>query len=98
EKPIVQAETPKEKPAPPAPSKPSGSYKPTPVPTTKPTPPPPAPEPKAATRSHVMAKGDTLFSLARKYGVTVQAIQDANGIKDPTKIQTNSRLIIPASK
>jgi len=41
-------------------------------------------------------RGDTLFEIAQTYGVTVQAIQDANGIEDPDVITTGQRLVIPS--
>jgi len=33
----------------------------------------------AATRKHTVAPGETLYGIAKKYGVTVESIQDANG-------------------
>ena len=59
--------------------------------------PAPKPEPKTTgTRSHTMAKGDTLYGLARKYGVSVSAIQTANNITKPESIRDGAKLIIPA--
>lgn len=59
--------------------------------------PAPKPEPKTnSTRSHTMAKGDTLYGLARKYGVSVSAIQKANNITKPESIRDGAKLIIPA--
>jgi LysM repeat protein len=43
-----------------------------------------------------MAKGDTLYGLARKYGVSVSAIQKANKITKPEAIRDGAKLIIPA--
>jgi LysM repeat protein len=48
--------------------------------------------------SHIMAKGDTLYSLARKYGVSVTAIQNANNIKNPNAIREGTKLVIPAKR
>ena len=45
---------------------------------------------------HVVAPGETLSSIALLYGVTVQAIQDANKIADPSRIKAGQQLIIPA--
>ncbi len=45
-------------------------------------------------RTHRVGEGDTLFSLARHYGVTVEAIQQANGLTD-TDILVGALLIIP---
>jgi len=48
------------------------------------------------TRTHTVAKGQTLSSIAAKYGVSVAAIADANGIENPNMIRTGQRLTIPA--
>jgi murein DD-endopeptidase MepM/ murein hydrolase activator NlpD len=39
--------------------------------------------------------GETLFSISRRYGLTVDAVSRANGIADPRKIFAGQRLIIP---
>ena len=44
---------------------------------------------------HTVKSGDTLGALAKKYGTTVPAIQDANGLKD-TRIKVGDKLKIPA--
>ncbi len=49
----------------------------------------------AANREHVVRPGDTLYSLARFYGVTVEAIQAANPSIEGTNIPTGMTLIIP---
>ena len=46
---------------------------------------------------HVVAWGETLFSIARQYGTTVDAIAAANGISSPTHIYAGQRLTIPTS-
>jgi len=46
---------------------------------------------------HVVGWGDTLFSIARRYGTSVDAICAANGISDPTRIYVGQRLTIPTS-
>lgn len=43
---------------------------------------------------HTIAKGDNLWSLARKYGTTVSALKSLNGLSTDTII-TGSTLIIP---
>jgi len=35
---------------------------------------------------HIIKKGDTLYSIAKANGTTLQQICDWNGIKDPDKI------------
>jgi len=44
---------------------------------------------------HVVQDGETLFSIARRYGTTVDAISHANGIADPRRIYAGQRLLIP---
>jgi murein DD-endopeptidase MepM/ murein hydrolase activator NlpD len=52
------------------------------------------PPPTGAT-IHIVQRGETLFRIAVRYGVTVDVIIAANGIQDPTLIQAGQRLIIP---
>lgn len=52
---------------------------------------PAAPKP----RIHKVSKGDTLFSISKRYGVTVQAIQKANNMSG-TALSIGQRLKIPA--
>ena len=42
-----------------------------------------------------MGKGDTIYSLARKYKVSPDALQKANNIKDPTRLAPGRALVIP---
>jgi LysM repeat protein len=44
---------------------------------------------------HVIRPGESLFSISKKYGVTVLALQNANRIADPRKIQVGQKLLIP---
>jgi murein DD-endopeptidase MepM/ murein hydrolase activator NlpD len=44
---------------------------------------------------HVIQKGDTIYSLARTYGVSSREIQRLNGIDDPNRIRTGQRIRIP---
>jgi LysM repeat protein len=44
---------------------------------------------------YIVQRGDTLFSIARRFGSTVEAIQRANGIVNPTYISVGQRLVIP---
>lgn len=44
------------------------------------------PRPAAAAKSHTVKKGDTLYSLARRYGTSVAAIKKANGMKSDVLI------------
>lgn len=47
------------------------------------------------TLTHVVVPGETLFGIAARYGVSAQAIIEANGIANPDIIRVGSRLIIP---
>ena len=46
-------------------------------------------------RKHTVKRGETLSVIAKKYGVTVDAIVKANNIKDKNVIQTGSVFVIP---
>ena len=46
---------------------------------------------------HVVQAGETLWSIAAKYGVTWQAIAQRNGLANPRLIYVGQRLIIPKS-
>ena len=40
--------------------------------------------------------GDTLYAIAARYGVTLEALMAVNGIDDPNRLVIGQRLIIPA--
>jgi LysM repeat protein len=44
---------------------------------------------------YVVQKGDTLLGIAAQFGVSVEAIQEANGIIDPRQLQIGQELVIP---
>jgi N-acetylmuramoyl-L-alanine amidase len=46
---------------------------------------------------HVVARGENLTWIARRYGTTVAAIVTANGIANPSRIFPGQRLAIPAA-
>ena len=46
--------------------------------------------------THIVRRGETLTSIARLYGVTLAALEKANGIKNPSLITVGQHLIIPA--
>lgn len=46
--------------------------------------------------SHVVRPGETLSGLARRYGVSVQALREANGLPDDATLKRGARLKIPA--
>jgi N-acetylmuramoyl-L-alanine amidase len=63
---------------------PSASVEPTPVPEPTPI-------------IYTVKTGDTLNKIAKKFNVTVQAIEDANKdtIKDPNRIKVGDKFVIP---
>lgn len=48
-------------------------------------------------RKHRLAKGETLHTVARKYGVTVRSVQVANGLADGRGLRSGSILKVPGS-
>ena len=51
----------------------------------------------APDKPYVMAKGETLDQVAKKYGVTVKALVSANKLKDPSAVKPGTKLVIPKS-
>lgn len=47
---------------------------------------------------HIVQDGETLLGIAIDYGVTLEALQAANGIEDPRFLQVGQRLIIPTGQ
>lgn len=47
---------------------------------------------------YIVVAGDTLSALAKKWGTTVKAIADLNGIKNPNVIITGQKLKVPTHK
>ena len=55
------------------------------------------PAPAESEREHVVIKGDSFYVLAKKYGVTVKAISDANPGVESSKLKIGQKLKIPSS-
>lgn len=49
-----------------------------------------------APRQHVVASGETAWSIARKYGITVTDLAEWNGLAGNMTVRVGQRLIIPA--
>ena len=63
---------------------------PTSVATAAPTPVPPPPA-----QTYTVVEGDTLAAIAQRFGTSVDALQQANGIEDPDEIVIGQVLVIP---
>jgi len=50
---------------------------------------PPPPE------NYTVARGDTLFSISRKFGVSMRALREANGLSGKAQIHTGQKLQLP---
>ncbi|BAH77903.1 LysM peptidoglycan-binding domain-containing protein [Solidesulfovibrio magneticus] len=46
--------------------------------------------------SYIIQPGDTLYSIAKRHGLSEKRLAEANGITDPTKIAVGKALTIPA--
>ncbi|MBN1954731.1 MAG: LysM peptidoglycan-binding domain-containing protein [Anaerolineae bacterium] len=73
---------------------------PIPLPPESPTtvPPPTSESPSMGVETqttYTVVAGDTLYSIARRFNVSVAAIQEANGLANPNSIQAGQVLIIP---
>ena len=74
-----------------------------PAPTAAAAPPPAQPAPASAVASvaaptvHTVQRGETLIGIARRYGVSVEAIVAANGVANPSRIYGGQQLTIPGS-
>jgi len=47
---------------------------------------------------HVLKPGETIYRLSRYYGVSVQSIVRANGIRDVSEVPAGARLIVPGAQ
>jgi len=53
------------------------------------------PEERITWRRHTIRKGETLSQIARKYGTSVAALKDLNGIRNSHRIREGRSLIVP---
>jgi LysM repeat protein len=47
---------------------------------------------------HIVQAGEALYTIALAYGVSVEALQNANGVTDPQFLQLGQELIIPTGE
>jgi len=57
----------------------------------------PASEGEGGTTEYIVQPGDTLFSIAQRFGVDVHELARINNITDPSTIYVGQKLIIPVS-
>ncbi|WP_369945064.1 peptidoglycan DD-metalloendopeptidase family protein [Vitiosangium sp. GDMCC 1.1324] len=55
----------------------------------------PHPEPELVSVRHKVAPGETMYRIARTYGITVEELSEANGIDDPRTLSVGQELLIP---
>lgn len=55
------------------------------------------PAPVGGGEQYTIQPGDTLFRIAQRYGITVQAIVDANDLSNPNNLQVGQVITIPPS-
>ena len=63
--------------------------------TTTPTAEAGSPSHPASGNTHIVARGETLTSIAKMYKVTVDDLQKANHIEDGRKLQAGQTIIVP---
>jgi murein DD-endopeptidase MepM/ murein hydrolase activator NlpD len=56
------------------------------------------PEPELVSVRHRVAPGETMFRIAKTYGLTVDELASANGIKDARAISVGQELLIPGAE
>ena len=56
-----------------------------------------SPRPSVDGNSHVVARGETLTSIAKMHGVSVSDLQKYNHIDNPLKLQAGQTILIPPS-
>jgi len=54
-------------------------------------------EPDLVDARHVVARGETLYRIAKAHGVAPDALARANGLRDPRELEVGEELIIPES-
>lgn len=65
-------------------------------PEAAPLPPPPAPEPAAPRATYTVAKGDSFWTISRKYGISVAELAAANQLAPSATLRVGQTLSVPA--
>jgi N-acetylmuramoyl-L-alanine amidase len=53
---------------------------------------------KSSAKLHVVKNGESLFAIAKKYGVTAQSLMQANKLQKASLLRVNQKLVIPSTK
>ena len=54
-----------------------------------------SPSPTPTPRVHVVQPGDNLWDLSQRYGVTVEALVEANKLSSPESLRVGEKLVVP---
>lgn len=70
------------------------------TPVVSPTPNPPLnlPSPRTETEAYIIQPNDTLGNIARRFGVELGSLIEANGITNPDHVEVGQTLVIPPAK
>jgi murein DD-endopeptidase MepM/ murein hydrolase activator NlpD len=55
----------------------------------------PIQSPAVGGATYVVKRGETLFAIARRHGITAQELQQLNRIDDPSQLEIGDRLLLP---
>ncbi|MFP2899214.1 LysM peptidoglycan-binding domain-containing protein, partial [Corallococcus sp. 4LFB] len=55
-------------------------------------------EPELVAVRHRVAPGETMYRIAKTYGITVEELARANGVKDPRELSVGQELMIPGAE
>ena len=58
----------------------------------------PKPAVKVQNRYHTVQKGETLFKISKKYGITVEELRKLNGLSGGQSVRTGQKLLISMEK
>jgi len=59
---------------------------------------PPKPAVKVQKRYHTVQRGETLFKISKKYGITVEELRKLNGLSGGQSVRTGQKLVVPAER
>jgi LysM repeat protein len=78
-----------------APVGPAAGSQPTPIPLARPGQGPLRTSSRVIEPSYTVASGDTLGSIAARFGTSVEAIQSINNLQDRNALQVGQKLVLP---